>query len=753
MLRPFGWNLESPLALALIPKHQLSIGRLLPVLAAALVASGETRADETVTRPLSFVGDVLPVLAKAGCASSGCHSSPGGQNGFKLSVFSYDPEADYASIVKEDRGRRVFPAAPDLSLVLLKPTQQYPHEGGERFAVGSNAYRTLRQWIEEGMVYRLPEEPALETISVDEPLRVVARGDEGQLRVTARFSDQSTREVTELADFKASDDAFVEVHGNGVFKVGTKSGEGLIVVRYMGEVAISRLSVAPDHVLPAETYAGLARANLIDEHAIARWAQLGLSPSELCHDSEFIRRASLDLVGTLPTPERVRTFLGDTDPEKRARLVDELLADPNWADRWALVWADLLRPNPDRVGVKSVYVLDQWLRESFRVNKPYDQFVREILTVTGSTHREGPAVLFRDRREPADLTTTVSQVFLGVRFECAKCHHHPNERWSQGDFYQLAAFFGEVGRKGTGVSPPISGSPEFIFHAPGGNVKHPVTGAVMPPKPPGGAEAAIEAGHDPRVALVEWMVAPENPFFARAAVNRVWGAMMGKGIVNPVDDLRTSNPPSNPALLDALALDFIENGYDLKQLMRRIANSRVYQLSATPNETNAADIEHFSRAYRRRLPAEVMTDAVANVTGVADNFEGMPKGTRALQTWNFKLASDTLDAFGRPDSSEDCPCERNLGTSVVQALHLMNSDGLQAKLANKDGRVARLLAGDLTDARIVDELYLAAYARLPDDEERALALAQFALPEATRQTAAEDILWALVNSAEFVFNH
>ena len=720
---------------------------MLPMLVAV------AKADDGAERPVSFVGDVLPILSKAGCNTSGCHSGPDGQNGFRLSVFSYDPRSDYEEIVKQGNGRRVSPAAPELSLFLMKPTQEVPHEGGRRLEKGAASYRTLARWITEGMIYQLPDEPALDGIELGQAERSVERGAAGQLRVEAKFSDGSQRDVTVLADFKSSDVGFVEVDELGRFQVGQQSGEGVVVVRYMGEVAIAKLSVAPEQGLPAEKYADLPRENLIDEHAIARWAGLGLFPSEPCSDSEFIRRASLDLIGELPSVARVRAFLDDGAPDKRARLVDELLAAPEWADRWALVWADLLRPNPDRVGVKSVYVLDQWLRESFRQNKPYDQFAREILTVTGSTHRDGPAVIFRDRREPADLTTTVSQVFMGVRLECAKCHHHPNERWSQGDFYQLAAFFKDVRRKGTGVSPPISGSPEFVYHRAGGSVKHPVSGEEMLPQPPGGEVPALPGGSDPRSSLADWLSSPDNPFFARALVNRVWGAMMGKGIVNPVDDMRTSNPPSNPELLDALARDFIDGGYDLKKLMRRIASSRVYQLSATPNETNVGDTQHFSRAYLRRLPAEVMTDAVADVTGIPDQFEGMPPGARALQTWNFKLASDTLDAFGRPDSSEDCPCERDLGTSVVQALHLMNSDGLQAKLAHQSGRVAALASGELSESQIIEELYLASYARLPDEEEHAIALGEFSKPGATRQTASEDILWALINSAEFVFNH
>ena len=734
---------------------ELWSNQFLPVIFVLLIGgvAAQPQANGAEERPLSFVSDVLPILAKAGCSTSGCHANPEGQNGFKLSIFSYDPKADYDSIVKEGRGRRISPAVPERSLFLLKPTLQLPHEGGERITVGSEEHETLREWIKEGMVFRHPNEPTLDRISVGEALRKVKRGERGELGVLAYYADGTARDVTARADFTAGDDSFVTVDDEGRFQVGNKSGEGAIVVRYMGKVGITMLSVPPDGLLPAERYTALPINNFIDEHAVKRWAELGFLPSKLCSDSVFVRRAALDLIGTLPTSERVRSFLSDHSPDKRRHFVAELLAEPNWADRWALVWVDLLRPNPDRVGVKSVYVLDQWIRESFRQNKRYDQFARDILTVTGSTHRNGPAVVFRDRRAPADLTTSMSQIFMGVRLECARCHQHPNESWSQEDFFQFAAYFGEVGRKGTGVSPPISGSPEFVYHKPGGKVTHPVSGAVMPLKPPGGVEVQLESGRDPRQALADWMVSPENPFFARAIVNRIWGVMMGRGFVNPVDDMRTSNPPSDPALLDALAADFVAHGYDLKQLMGRIANSRVYQLSSLPNETNVKDTQYFSRTYRRRLSAEMMSDVVSDVTGVPDHFQGMPAGARALQTWNFKLGSDLLDAFGRPDSSEDCPCERNLEGSVVQALHLMHSEHLQAKLANKNGRVTKLVSSELSEAEIVEELFLTAMGRFPDKEETSLAVKQFKEPDASRQTATEDLLWALINSAEFVFNH
>jgi len=491
----------------------------------------------------------------------------------------------------------------------------------------------------------------------------------------------------------------------------------------------------------------------------------------------------------LPTPEEVRDFLaecmrarsgsegvGERGSEDKAepaavshsptpslprspgaardRLIDSLLSCPEYADYWANKWADLLRPNPDRVGVKSVFVFDQWLRESFRQNKPYDQFAREILLAEGSNHRDGPAVVYRDRREPADLTTMFSQVFLGTRLECARCHHHPNEKWSQDDFYQFAAFFGTVKQKGAGVSPPISGGVETFYFAPGGKgVKHPVTGETMSPRPPDGPLAPGAEGADPRRALADWLTTPDNPFFARAVANRVWSVFFGRGLVEPVDDFRTSNPCVNPPLLNALADDFARHGYDLKHLMRTILESRLYQLSSTPNESNLADTRNFSRAYRRRLPAEVLLDAVNAVTGVADTFAGMPAGSHATQAWTYKIESQLMDAFNRPNPSSDPPCERDRQLSVVQSLHLMNSRALQSKLSHKTGRARQLADSAKSPEEIVTELYLVTLSRPPAEEELKLAVAAFTAEKATRQTATEDVFWALLNSAEFVFNH
>ncbi|MES2709496.1 MAG: DUF1553 domain-containing protein [Verrucomicrobiota bacterium] len=708
--------------------------------------------------PVSFVRDVLPVLGKAGCNAGACHAKADGQNGFRLTVFSFDPESDYRSIVQGARGRRIFPSDPEESLLLLKATQTVPHEGGARFERGSDAWRTLTAWIGGGLTWRNREEPAVTAILVFPQQRRYKKGAAQRLVVHARYADGSVRDVTALSRFDSNDKQIATVSEEGKITVDQLSGQAVIVARFMGIVGDSKVVVPADRPLPEERYQALPVSNFIDTLAWDRLRQLGLFPSEPCTDAEFLRRASLDTLGLLPTPEEARAFLADTDPDKRAKAIERLLAHPAWADLWATKWADLLRPNPDRVGVKGVYLLDQWLRGVFRENRPWDQFVREILLAQGNTHRFGPAVIYRDRREPPELTTMFSQLFLGTRLECAKCHHHPNEKWSQEDFYKLAAFFAPLHPKGGGISTPISGGNETFFVSGGGSLKHPVTGGVMKPQPPDGPEAAVKEGGDPRQALADWMLDPANPFFAKAMANRLWAQFFGKGIVDPVDDFRLSNPPSNPALMDALAAEFIRLKYDGKALARLILRSRLYQLGSAPNETNTADTRNFSRSYRRRMAAEVMADAVADITQVPTKYPGMPVGSRAMNSWTYKIDSRTMDAFGRPNSSSDCPCERNLAPAIGQALHLMNSDVLQGKLASAESqaRVQRLAAGNAPPPEVVTELYLASYGRFPEAEELAAATALFPADPAAaagRRQAVEDILWSLLNSAEFVFNH
>lgn len=710
--------------------------------------------DSAAERPVpGFVRDILPALSEAGCLSGGCHSKPEGQNGFKLTVFSYDPKADYEEIVREGRQRRMFPAAPDQSLLLRKALGLVPHEGGRRFELGSETHQLLERWIRAGMPFAAPTEPVFEGLTLHPSERRYRRGATQTFLVTALYSDGSRRDVTALTTLESNDPERVRVDGPGRVTVGTLGGgEAVVVARYMGRVAASQVLVPAETVFPPERYAALPRNNFIDDQAYVRFQRLGLLPSNLCTDVEFLRRSTLDTVGRLPTPDEVREFLGDPAPDKRSRWITRLLDHPAYGDYWANKWADLLRPNPDRVGVKSVFTLDQWLREQFRDNRPYDAFVRDLLQAEGSNHRNGPAVVYRDRREPAELTTMFSQLFLGTRMECAKCHHHPNEKWGQEDFYQLAAFFGPVKQKGAGLSPPISAGIESFYYAAGGEVRHPVTGVVMTPRPPDGPDLGAGSG-DPRDRLAGWLLDPKNPFFAKAAVNRVWANFFGRGLVHPVDDFRTSNPCVHPELLDALAADFAAHGYDFKHLIRVILESRLYQLSSAPNETNLTDTRRFSRGYRRRLPAEVLMDAVRDVTGVSDTLAAMPEGSRAMQAWNYKIGSHFLDAFGRPNSSSDCPCERDLQLSVVQSLHLMNSQSVQSKLSDPKGRVRQLTSGDRPAPEIVSALYLAALGRDPSASELSIALKAFEAPGATRETASEDLLWALLNSPEFVFNH
>lgn len=710
----------------------------------------------------SFVRDVLPVLAKAGCSAGACHAKADGQNGFKLSVFSYDPASDFDEIVREGRGRRVFPASPDESLLLLKALGRVEHGGGRRFEPDSETHQLLRRWVRSGMRYQVPGEAALAGIEVEPREGSYRMTATQQLKVLARFADGTTRDVSALAEYQSNEKEFVQVDEHGEMRVGNLGGEGVVVARYQGFVAASRLAVPSDTEIPAERYATLPAHNFIDDLAHAQFRKLGLFPSDLCTDAEFLRRSSLDAVGVLPTEAEARAFLTSIPAEaapdvvraRRAAWVEGLLARPEFADYWANKWADLLRPNPDRVGVKSVYVLDQWLRDAFRSGKPYDQFVREVLLAEGTNHRDGPVVVYRDRREPPELTTLFSQVFLGVRMECAKCHHHPNEKWSQEDFYRFAAVFGSLKQKGAGLSPPISAGTETFYFGAGGSVRHPVSGAEMTPRAPDGPEWTLRPGEDPRKALVDWLVSPDNPFLARAAVNRVWAVFFGRGFVEPVDDFRVSNPASNEPLLAALAADFSSHGWDLKHLIRTILDSRLYQLSSTPNPHNLADTRNFSRSYRRRLPAEVLLDAVNDITGVGDTFNGCPPGTRATQTWSYKIGSQFLDAFGRPNPSSDCPCERDLRSSVVQSLHLMNSRRLHEKLADPTG-LARRLAEDAgrNPGEIVEALYLATLSRPPTPGERETAVAAIGEGAEGRRAGAEDVLWALLNSAEFVFNH
>ena len=722
----------------------------------ATVDGREARATVRVSAgarplPVTFEKDVLPILARAGCNAGPCHGKARGQNGFQLSLLGFDPDFDFRAITQEARGRRIFPAAPEYSLLLRKASGQIAHGGGRRLLKGDGHYETLLRWLADGTPRTPAGTPTVQRISIEPAECILAPRGQQQLIVTAHYSDGSARDVTHLAMFQSNESVIAAVTADGLIKAGPLPGEAAIMARFMEKFAVCNVTIPLPSPAPAEIFAKLPRHNFIDGLVWDKLQKLGITPSGPCDDAKFHRRAYLDVIGRLPTPEETRAFLADTAPDKRVRLIDRLLERPEYADHWANKWADLLRPNPYRVGIKAVFNLDAWLRDAFRRNKPYNQFVRELLTAQGSTFRNGAVTVFRDRREPDEITTMASQLFLGIRLECAKCHHHPFEVWSQDDFYSFAAYFARIGRKGTGLSPPISGGEEVVFTKAKGEVKHPVSGHVLPPRPLFGKARAVDADSDPRRALADWIVSDANPYFAKVIVNRIWADLMGRGVVEPVDDLRATNPPSNGPLLDALAADFRKNGYDLKKLLRTIMTSYVYGLSSAPNKRNVGDTRNYSRHYRQRLRAEVLLDAISDVTGIPETFAAMPAGSRAMQLWTVRSQSVFLDSFGRPDPNQDPPCERTADTTVVQALHLMNAPGLHSKVTGDKGRAARLAASKKTPREIVEELYLLVYCRVPSVEEMRTCLEEFARVGGTRRQAAEDILWALLNTPEFVF--
>ncbi len=698
--------------------------------------------------PVTFEKDVQPILARAGCNSGPCHGKQRGQNGFQLSLLGFDSDFDFAALTQEARGRRIFPAAPEQSLLLRKASGEVPHGGGRRLPKGQPHYEVLRRWIAAGMPRTPADVPSLVRITVEPSERILAPRTEQLLVVTGHYSDGSTADVTALAMFQSNESAIASVGPEGRVKAGPLPGEAALMARFLEKFAVCNVTIPLPAPVAAEVYATLPRRNFIDGLVWDKLQRLGLTPSEPCSDTTFLRRAYLDAIGRLPTPDETRAFLTDSSADRRARLVERLLERPEWADYWANKWADLLRPNPYRVGIKATFNLDAWLRDSFRQNKPYDQFVRELLTAQGSTFRNGAVVLFRDRREPEEITTVVSQLFLGIRLECAKCHHHPFEAWGQDDFYRFAAYFARIGRKGTGLSTPISGGEEVVFTAASGQVKHPRTGQVMPPRPLFG-EAPAPEERDPRRVLAEWITSDRNPYFAKVGANRVWADLMGRGLVEPVDDLRATNPPSNGPLLDTLAEHFRKEHYDLKKLVRAIMTSHVYGLSSLPNERNAGDTRNYSRHYRQRLRAEVLLDAVSDITGVPETFAAMPPRSRAVELWTVRAQSIFLDSFGRPDPNQDPPCERTSDTTVVQTLHLMNAPLLHAKVTGETGRAAQLAASPKTPAEIVTELYLLVYNRLPAEDELRVGLRLF--EAGSRRQATEDLLWALLNTPEFVF--
>ena len=709
-------------------------------------------ADLAAAEPSSavtFESDIQPLLTRFGCNAGACHGKSRGQNGFALSLLGFDSDMDYAALVHEGRGRRVFSASPATSLLLRKATGQVPHGGGARFAPGTPHYELISAWLLSGAPRTPADAPKIVRVVVEPANRSLVPKESFALKAIAEYSNGARRDVTDSTAFQSNDRAVVAINGEGQVQAGSLPGETAIMARYMSHIAVCAITIPLPGAVPDAAYDALPRLNEIDALVWKKLKLMGMLPSPNTSDATFHRRSFLRVIGRLPTPDETRAFLADNRSDKRQLLVDQLLQRPEYADFWANKWADLLRPNPYRVGVKAVWNLDSWLRDAFRRNMPYDQFVRELVTAQGNTFREGATVLYRDRPTPVEIGSSVSQLFLGVRLECAKCHHHPFEVWSQDDFYGFASFFARVGHHG-GISPPISGTEEIIYNLPAGLLNHGRTGLPVEPKTLTGQSLKIGPDDDPREVLAEWMTSESNPFFAKVMANRVWSELMGQGLVDPVDDIRATNPASNEPLLDYLAADFRQHKYDIKHLIRRIMTSHVFGLSSNPSERNISDTKNFSRYYRQRLRAEVLLDSVNDVLGTEEDFAAMAPGSRASQLWTHRAASQFLDTFGRPDPNQDPPCERTSDVTTPQVLHLMNSPAFNKKLATDTAQPARLAASELPNDKLVEEVFLRIYCRPPTTAEMTKAAAILPAKESRRPNV-EDLFWALMNTPEFYF--
>ncbi|HEX2489600.1 MAG TPA: DUF1549 domain-containing protein, partial [Blastocatellia bacterium] len=658
-------------------------------------------------RAISFVNDIAPIFVRLGCSASNCHGALNGQNGFKLSLFGYEPEADYKAVVEASEGRRINRAEPAKSLILLKPTQSVRHAGGKRFEVGSVEYDALKEWIEAG-ARAGGGESKMVRLEVVPRERVLLSADAlQQLVVLAHYADGSTVDVTRKVRYQSNDDSIATVSADGLVAA-RRSGEVAILVRSLDQVTAARIGVS---LSPAvRNYPSAPRHNFIDELVFSKLKRLNIVPSELCADEEFLRRASLDLIGVLPTAEEARKFLASRAPNKRAQLVDELLERPEYADFWGLFWSDRLSNSRQFLYEKGTFFFQQWLREAMAQNLPYDQFARELITATGGLYEVAPTSYYPLMKKAEDMATTTSQVFLGVSLECARCHDHPFEKWKQDDFLGLAAFFPQVRYKNR-----IRQNERVLYLDLKRELTHPKIKKPVAPKFLGGETVKGEPGRDRREVLADWMTAPSNPFFARAIVNRFWKHFLGRGLVEPVDDFRVTNPPTNEALLDALAEDFIRRKYDLKHLFRTIAGSRVYQLSAQANGTNKEDKQFYSRFYLKRLNAEELLDGICRVTEIPEKFPGFHLGTRATQLPDPKVPSYFLDVFDR--ATRETVCERKETTSVMQVMHLVSGDTINQKIRAENSLIERLIKSGKGSREIIEELYLRTLSRFPKKEE------------------------------------
>ena len=709
--------------------------------------------------PVNFPNQIVPIFTKAGCNAGGCHGKSSGQNGFRLSLLGFEPAEDYEHLVKEARGRRLFPSAPENSLLLTKAVGALPHGGGKRIEVNSDDYRLLVRWIEQGMPYGKATDPVVDRIEVFPKERMMALGGAQQLAVVAHYTDGSVKGVTRSALYEANDKEMAETDSAGHVKLFDQPGDVAVMVRYQAQVAVFRatipLGAQVGDLPPAKTF--------IDELVFEKLKKVGMPPSPICDDETFFRRVSLDIAGRLPTLEETAAFLADPDLSKRNKWIDALLESGHYADYFANKWSALLRnKRTSATHKRGTYAFRAWIRDSLFENKPYDQFAREIVAASGQIDQNPPVAWYRQVNQRTAQLEDTAQLFLGTRLQCAQCHHHPFERWSQQDYYGFSAFFSRIGRK-RGVQP----GEDMIFHKRGkATAVNPKTKKNVAPAGLGSGSLTLSPDDDPREALAEWMSDRKNPFFAQALVNRYWKHFFSRGLVEPEDDMRETNPATNPELLQALAKNFIESGFDLKDLVRNICRSTVYQLSAIPNEYNKVDKQNFSRFYPKRLTAEVLLDSIDSLTKSETRFDGLPSGTRAVQLPDnsFNSSSYFLTVFGRPEMSSACECERSQDASLAQSLHLLNSKDIQKKLSDDEGRAALLAKDDSrSDDQKVRELYFRAFSREPGADEYVVAKSYIQKktgrvegdsdPLAGKREAYEDIVWALINTKEYLFNH
>ena len=702
----------------------------------------------TVAEPISFIKDVMPVFTKAGCNTGGCHGTSRGKDGFRLSLFGYDPDGDYHRLTREAIARRINLALPEESLILEKATRKVPHTGGELFTSDSEFYRTLLAWLRAGAPKDAPDVAKVVRLEINPRQSVLeGTGEAQQLSVRAFYSDGTDRDVTSLTAFMGNNDAAIKVSASGK-ATALARGEAFITARYEGLATGVQVLAIPKNL--HFTWPTVTENNYIDTHVNAKLRKLRIAPSDLCDDPTFLRRVYLDITGTLPSPDEVRTFLADTSGGKRDAVIDDLLGRKEFVDLWVMKWAELLQirsaDQQVQMSTKSALQYFDWLEGEITQNVPVDVMVKKLLTATGPSFEEPAANFYKIERDTLKLSENVAQAFMGVRVQCTQCHNHPFDRWTMNDYFGFAAFFAQVGRK-AGEDPRET----IVFNSGGGAVKHPVTGKDMAPKFLGGAQPEIAKGADRRQVLAEWLTAPENPYFSRNLANIIWAQFFGKGIIDPVDDVRVSNPATNPELLDKLAAQLTAYRYDFKKLVRDICTSRTYQLSAVPNATNAGDEANFAKAGVRRIRAEVLLDALGSVTGSAEKLRGLPQGGRAIEIADGRTSTYFLTTFGRATRETPCSCEVKMEPNLSQALHLLNGDAVNAKVLN-GGLVKKLLKEGKQPPDIIEELYLRALGRPPTGAETT-KLQTFFTEGKKPDVVLNDLFWALLNAKEFVFNH